>query len=233
MQATYNRDGALIVPQFVGFLLGSRTIVTTTGTSTYTRPSGVRALFVQCVGGGSGGNGAVNAAGGQLAVGPGGGSGAYAWIFLPVPTNPTGFTCIVNAGGAGVSGGNTSFALPNGIVVCQATGGTSGGAIASGTAETYSAGGPGGTIGLCIGDDAIAGNAGGPAHRVSGSVGESGCGGSGPLGGGSVAGNVAQGVGSAGGKYGGGGSGGLSINAGGAAAGGHGAQGVIVLWEFY
>ncbi len=234
MQSVFGPTGLMKTAIPPGYALGSRTVITATGTTIYTPPSGCRVLLVECIGGGGGGGSVANASASQMTIGSGGGSGGYAATVIGVSQSPAGLTTIVSAGG--ISGGNgsvTSFGAIGGgaIVLCSAAAGATGGNIATGTSEVFQVGGGSGG-GNSIGDVVILPTVGMPGHRVSGTVGISGAGGSTKYGAGGNA-RTTQGVGNAGGKFGGGGGGGLSVNAGGAAAGGHGGQGVVTVWEFY
>lgn len=227
-----DRAGAIIQAQNMGFLLGSRTIVTSTGAGTYTPPTGCRAVLFECIGGGAGGFNTVNATAGQLIAAGGGASGAYSQTFMPVAANWT-FAITVGSGGStsGSAGGVTSVTNNvNSLVVCSATGGTAGTTITSGSTEVFGTTG-GSTTGSNAGDLTFTFNPARVGHRVSGSVGISGRGGF--LFAGRCQANIAQGNGSPGGKYGAGGSGGVSINAGGTTTGGAGGQGILIVWEFY
>ena len=232
MQAVFTGFGVPIRGVFPpGYLLGSRTKITATGTSTYTTPQGCRLLLVECIGGGGGGGSAGNAPAGQIQAGAGGVSGSYSATSIPTASGKT-FTAVVNAGGAGNNnGGVTTFTGTGGMVWCSAQGGSAGGVTGFGSTEVYANNGVN-AQGVSVGDIATGVNASGVAHRVSGTVAISGRGANGPFGGGALP-IKAQGNGVAGGNYGAGGSGSMSVNAGGAATGGHGAQGVILVSEFY
>lgn len=232
MQTVYSSAGIAVTSLAgSGYRLSSRSIITSTGTSTYTPPSGVAVIIVECVGGGSGGRNATGNAG-QIALGGGGGGGGYSSDVIWVRPGHV-FTAVVNVGGtADNAGGATSFSSVNPTVtLVAAAGGTTGSALVTGSTETIVTGGLGGALGSAVGAVQVQGNSGLSAHRVSGTIGCSGAGGAGPWGGGPPA-RITQGNGAAGGNYGAGGSGAFSINAGGATTGGHGGQGVIIVWEF-
>lgn len=232
MQQVYGTFGPPIQPFAAGYLLLSRTIITSTGTSTYTTPENARLLFVECIGGGGGGATTANAGAGACAYGSGGCAGGYAASVVNAYPGQT-FTVVVNAGGVANGNGNITTFSTKGVSACtlvSATGGNVGTAIASGTTESFT--GPGSSpVGSSTGDMATTIGIAALAHRVSGTVAYASGGQQGTRGGASN-GRITQGTGAAGGKYGAGGAGGLSFNAGGAGTGGHGGQGVIVVWEF-
>ncbi len=175
--------------------------VTTTGTSTWTRPAGVSKIQVIVVGGG--GNGG---SGSTYQCGAGGGGGGSAMKILDVSSIPT-TTITVGAATATSSFGS----------YVSATGGTTGGLGA------YASGGSGG-VGSG-GDINITGNGGGGCVLISGPYYLNGVGGSSILGGGAPAGVTAgSSAGNAGGNYGGGGSGGA------VATGGAGAPGIVIVY---
>lgn len=232
MQGLYNRAGILLVTQNLGFAFGSRTVVTATGSSVYTPPTGCRAVLFECFGGGAGGFNTVSATAGQLIAAGGGASGSYSQTFYMVNPGRT-FTVSVGVGGS-TSGGNGGITNVidnrNGAVVCLAAGGTTGTTITSGTAEAFGTTG-GATVGTPVGDVSFSFSPAMVGHRVSGTVGMSGRGGF--IAYGRPQATIAQGNGTGGGHYGAGGGGGVSINAGGTTTGGAGGQGILIVWEFY
>lgn len=210
-----------------GFMLGSRTVITTTGAGTYTVPTKCRLIVVECIGGGSGGAATANSASAQMALGSGGSSGTYSAVTKTV-TSGQQFAVNVSAGGASNANGSaTTFGS-----ICSGEGGSLGTSITTGTSEVFTVGSFA-AQGSNIGDFSSSIAVSDAAHRVSGSVGMSGAGAQGPMCSGKPLATIAQGNGAAGGKFGAGGSGGLSVNAGGSTTGGHGGQGVIIVWEFY
>lgn len=80
-------------------------VITTTGTSTFTVPSGVQKLYVRVVG--AGGGGGASAA--STAIGGGACGGAYAEGFVDVSAT-TSITVFVGTGGTGGTAGNTGNA---------------------------------------------------------------------------------------------------------------------------
>ena len=231
MQWVYDENGVAIRPTFQGYLLSSRTVLSTAGTTTYTPPVGCRLLLVEAIGGGGNGGAAANSSAAQITVGAGGGGGAYSCGVVSPNMSPVGFTAVVAAGGTNTS----SFATKRGMVdvtLISALGGAGGGNVSTGTSEIFLAGANGGG-GISTGDEVFIGQQGGVAHRVSGTVALSGYGGAAPKYSANVNGVISNSVGTPGLLYGGGGSGGMSINAGGAKGGGAGSKGLLVIWEFY
>lgn len=175
-----------------------------TSSSTWTKPTGLKAIKVTVVGGG--GNGGTNPGSGSASTGGAGGGAAIRLYPAPSLPGPQPYT----VGGAAAT---SSFgAAP--ITVISATGGGNGA-----TGGTNAIGGVGSSGQLnCQGSS--------PAG-VNGSVGGGG-GGSSILGGGGRGSNPVNAT-SAGGAYGGGGGGG-SISS---PAGSAGAAGVVIVEEFY
>lgn len=180
-------------------------VITTTGTSTFSVPSGVTKVNVKLVGAGGGGN----SGSGANVGGGGGGGGGYSEEMVDVSGTSTIQVYIGVGGGANENGGPTKFGT-NGFYL-SATGGSFG--------TTGAAGGNGG-VGS-NGDLNIQGQGGGGAtSATSGSNG--GPGGNSMLGGGGA--GVADGTGKNGGNYGGGASGAAN-----GVVAGTGAQGVIIV----
>lgn len=230
MQTLIDKAGAKILPAMAGYLLGSRTVLTTAGAGTYTTPAACRLLVVECIGGGgAGGASSGNSTAGQIKFGSGGCGGGYAVTVVPTVGGRT-FSYVVGAGGS-ISVGLASTFSSN-LVICSAVGGAAGGASASAATELFLGVGASVGAGSQVGDVSTGPSVGGIGHRVSGTVGMSGPGGLGPHGGSALP-AIAQGNGNPGGKYGGGGSGAMSINAGGSVTGGAGADGAIIVSEYY
>lgn len=113
----------------------STTIFSTIGTSTYSKPSGLRQLVVEMCGAGGGGF-TANDGGGADAVGTGGGAGGYLKKFFAASAVPDSVSIFVGTGGATDSaGGQTKF---GGVAT------TSGGSAGSET-TAQAQGGAGGT----------------------------------------------------------------------------------------
>jgi len=232
MQQIYNADGTPVAGRPAGYAYTSQQVILQ-GTTSYTYPSGTRALLVMALGaGGAGGGGATAAV--SAAGGGGGGSGCYVESFLTtLPASPV--TVSVGAGGtAGTAGnnpGNNGNDTTFNTTTVVAKGGVGGAGMAATTTPLFALGGVGGAAASCTGDLAFDGNAGGDAYCPSGTVGSSGYGAAGPFGGQALQ-RIAQNTGVTGGRYGCGGSGGLTLNGGAATAGGAGGNGVLVIWEF-
>lgn len=212
----------------LGILEPTRTIYSS-GSGTYTVPSGCTAILVQMVGGGGGGAGAVGGAT-TASIGGGGASGAYCEKFYGSPS--ASYAYAIGAGGTGgaagenngVNGADTTFGA------LTAPGGEKGFSMAAGTSVAGTAGGGAGIL-ATGGDINSTGADGWTAIRFSAT--STAGGGGGPSyfggGGGRVGGNVAG----LPGYNGGGGSGGnVRSNATGR-AGGDGGNGLIVITEYY
>jgi hypothetical protein len=208
----------------------TKVILLTSGTS-YTRSTGARALFVECVGGGGSGGSALAAAS-NCSAGSGGGGGGYAAVYLS-GTLKSSYSYVIGAGGAGAGntdGTDTTFDSPS---VCTATGGSKGLAGLSSTAAAWSP--SGGVAGSgATGDILLSGEAGQQGNRLSGTQGKGGDGGESPQGFGMGArGHYQQLTGiSAPAGYGGGGAGALSTTAT-SFWGGSGAAGCIRITEYF
>lgn len=210
----------------------------TSGSGTWTKPSGVKSVYVICVGGGGGGGGGKSAAAGTVRCGgTGGGGGAYVARMFAASVLGATESYSVGAGGgggaggtssngsAGTAGGNSTF----GSTKCVAYGG-GGGAL--GAAADRSGAGGGGSAGVGDNGAAAADSTGGIPALTAGAFGISGQGAGGnnagvgasaEYGGGAGGGVTATAVSKNGGSSifaaGGGGSGG-GINAGNSAGGG-------------
>ncbi len=182
-------------------------IASTTGTSTFSVPTGIKKIKVQVVGGGGGGGSGTDEAGG----GGGGGGGGYAREYLDVSSTSTIIYYVGNASEETRFGGGSGVFL-------RATAGSSG--------LQASPGGVGGAGGVGSGGDInIGGQSGGTGGGTAAARGAGGNGGSSVLGGGGT-GAVSTNNGAAGGSgqnYGGGGGGGSETG------GASGAQGVIII----
>jgi hypothetical protein len=198
--------------------------------STFTPTAGVKALYVEVVGGGGGGGGCSRGTGSS--AGSGGGGGGYAAVMVATPAGS--YTATIGQGGAGgastggngVAGGTTSFGT-----VAVATGGGGGTGNAQGTVSgplilaNGASGGAGSTGTLKTG-----GGDGGMAWCFGPSQSQGGEGGSSMFAGTAKA-VLCTATGSAGNVYGGGGGGGaVTVSS---AAGGAGADGVVRVWEIF
>ena len=237
-QIEYSSDGNnySIIPVYSGQQSNNFT-----ANNTWTCPSGVNSVVVECWGaGGAGGGVTANGAGG------GGGGGAAAWNTVSVVAG-TNYTIQVGpnaAGGtgAGAKGVNSFFSLAsNNLVYCLAEGGN------GGTSQANGVGGAGGAIANCVGSNTFKGGNGGPGYNASGNYGGGGGGGAGNNANGT---NASNQVGAAGGNalggtggngvaagsngntglvYGGGGGGAKRRAASGSYSGGNGAAGLVRL----
>jgi hypothetical protein len=217
------------------YLLKTIRYLTSGTAATYDTPDYVRAIYVECVGGGAGGGG-VDGQGAGTGVGGGGGSGG-GYVAKLITSPSASYTYTIGAGGAGgasgvnngSSGSNTTFT--DGTITLNGNGGNGGlGLLGSASNANYqgAAGGDGSG-----GDIVIGGQRAGPRSR--GNFAQY----FGGFGGGSVFG---QGDGGAGGtnaageaavRYGCGGGGGGSDGTSSNYAGGAGFQGVIRITEYY
>ena len=210
--------------------LRSFQIFTSGSSATYTKPSNVTSILVECIGGGGGGGGA---AGGSTAVGNGAGGGAGGYCRLYVASAASTYTYTVGTGGNGGTAGNNNGSNGNATTFSASSmsagggnGGTGQASIGSATAQTVQ-GGAGGTS--SNGNMNVTGGSGYCGLSVLG-IGMSGSGGDSVFGGGGRSLVSGSGAGIAGGNYGGGGSGAAVTTV--SAAGGNGAAGIIVVWEF-
>lgn len=192
-------------------------IASTTPTSTWTKPAGLKYVVIEVIGGGgSGGNEAFT-----TAASAGGGAGGYCKRTLPAASLGSTETVTVGAGGAaqassgatGNTGNTSSFGS-----WCSSTGGTGGGGS---TSSNNRAGGSGGTG--SGGDLNVPGNAGEGGSGTAAASAVPGIGGGSFFGGG-AGGNAGNG------SNGGGGSG---IGAGSTGAGGAGGTGMVIINDYY
>jgi len=199
-------------------------VVFTTGTSTWTIPTGITKIKVTVVGAGGGGGG-VSAVASAAGAGGGGGGMSVSYYTGLTPGNTlsysvgTGGTAGTTAGGAGGAGGNTTVSANTEIITTLQANGGSGGNGA--TTNTITVGGAGASAGSGPANAILmAGYLGGTAD---GGRQKAGNGANGPLGGGGGQGKVSTtGAGSAATNYGAGGGGalGATANTGGAGSGG-------------
>lgn len=210
------------------------TTVTFTSTQTWSKPSGVTSLTVECWGGGGAGGSAVNSG----SRGGGGAGGAYAKkVLTGLPSAATDYTVTVGATqSTSGSTGNPSWFSTAGTVYAQggpggsnATGGSVGsgsnGTSASSIGDTVYRGGNGGT-GASPGNSGAGGGGAGSTGNGGDASGTTRGTGTSQNGGDGAGGNTSGSGGSAGSNYGGGGSGGAANNNT-SRAGGAGAQGFV------
>ncbi|HHT9129271.1 MAG TPA: glycine-rich domain-containing protein [Candidatus Brocadiaceae bacterium] len=208
--------------------------VFTSGTAaTYTRPAGITAILVECIGGGAGGGGSA-ATVAQAACAGGGGSGGYARKYYSSAAASYTYTVGATANGGtagnnpGTAGNNTTF-----DTITATGGGAGGGGVATANLGPFGAAGGGGLP--TGGDINMQGGAGALGLYFGVATGAGGKGGDSVFGGGAagIASSAASVAGAnAGTNTGGGGSGAASSGTVAAAAGGNGAAGLIVVWEF-
>ncbi len=212
---------------------GTNVQVLSSGSGTFTPPSGWQTLKVTVIGGGGQGGGAGSSAASSAAAGGGGGGGtALKWINVSSNSGQT-FAYIVGDGGNGSIGSTTGAIGTSSVFGTVLAFGGSGGTF-SATGTTPGIGGNGGVGGSSLnGDVGIKG--GGGTYGLIVSATSAVCG----VGGGSVYGhnqpptiNTSAG-GNTGQIYGGGGGGGIQVNNGGVQLGGFGAPGVIVVETFF
>jgi hypothetical protein len=236
-------------PAVIASFTASKLLFAVTGNGTWTAPTGVTSLQVECWGAGAGGGGG----GTSSATGAGGGgAGAYSSVTVPVTAGTTYNYTVGTAGTAGTGGlsptaggnggdtyfGNSSAGSPTGAT-CLAKGGTggpvsnssgtvgggAGGQSSSGTGTALASGGSGGGNNGAAGGGGGGGAAGpgGNGNTGGNNAGGGGVGASGnPNTGTGGAGGAATAAGTIGSTYGGAGGGG-----GNGAAGGAGTQGVV------
>ena len=197
-----------------------RVVITTTGTTTFARPSGVNKVWVEVIGGGGKGGGA-SVGGSTAAAGGAAGAGGYAQEIVDLSATSSVQVYVAPAVTSG-NGDRTTFGTI-GFQFLSASGGT------AGTDE-----GAGGLGGIGTGGDInMRGGSGQEGHAESsvrqwpGTVGGSSFYGSGGKGGECFGSGVSS-AGGAGNNYGGGGGGGCADNST-SASGGDGAQGIIII----
>ena len=220
----------------------------------YSVPSGVTSISVECWGGGGGGGGAKSSSGGDASAG-GGGGGAYS---ITTVTVTPGQNIVVAVGGGGAAGASNGGSGGNGVsstlsynsaIVAQAVGGTGGTGSTSGSkaggaggltgSGTVHRGGSGGSGYVGGSFDFGGGGGGGGGSTAVGGNGTTSTGspvapapgGPGGANGGGTGGNGYQGLGgngSAGSTFGGGGGGAAGYN-GASGSGGAGATGQVLI----
>lgn len=212
---------------------GLRSVQVFTSSGTWTKPSGIDLIVVECIGAGGGGGG-CNSATSQVATGAGGGAGGYGYSLIDVSAISS-ETVTIGAGGAGgaagtnvgSTGGTSSFGAH---ISCA--GGAGGNSAAASANDRVASGGLGGVASLAdinvtgnSGDDGVA-----PLGGVTGGHGANSKFGAGGLGDARNA--TGSGVGSPGLGNGSGGGGAASINTTTDRAGGAGTDGIVIVYEY-
>jgi hypothetical protein len=120
----------------------------TSGSGIYTTPAGVKALYVELIGGGGGGGGAKGNGAGTAAAASGGGGGGYCAKLITSPAAT--YAYAVGAGGAGgvgsaaaSAGGDSTFS--GGAVSLSAGGGSAGESVNATASAQVSLSAAGGT----------------------------------------------------------------------------------------
>lgn len=212
----------------------SKVIHLFTGTTTYTPSQGVRAMYVEAVGGGGGSGGVATAATNSGAAG-GGGSGAYSTVYtttvkatyiVAIGVGGTAGTAGANTGGVG---GDTTF---DSASICTAKGGLGGLGDTVAVIHVGGAGGAGGPAASGVGDVKTDGDSGDAGLALAAAQAIGGNGGRSRFGGGGPGRKNATGAGLVGGNYGGGAGGAAIISGGASQAGAAGAPGILRIWEF-
>jgi hypothetical protein len=208
-------------------------VFTTSGTGTWTKPSGCKSIKVTVVGGGGGGGSARGQDSSCNVAAGGGGAGGASIKYIDV-TSVSSATVTRGAGGSagtgggsGGAGGTSSFGS-----YCSATGGNGG----QGISTTGNQCGYGGSTGVgASGDINIEGGNGHHAQLVAGGLPVSGAGGVSLFGGGGKRLYRTSTGGTAGdaGTLGGGGSGSATRDQGSSQNGGVGGAGIVVVEEYY
>jgi hypothetical protein len=207
-----------------------------TGSGTWNKPAGLKAVMVRLVGGGGSGGGCAATTGVQASEGAGGGGGGYSEKVILADDLGATETVTIGAGGAasaaggaGNAGGTTSFGAH-----LQATGGAGGSAGVATGASSMAIGGVGGAG--SSGDLNISGERGGPSlvsFMTNLSVHRRGSGGGSQLGATTIINSSAATSGVAGQTYGGGSTGAINGASQSARASLAGAPGVVIVDEFF
>jgi hypothetical protein len=189
-------------------------VFSSTGTTTFSVPTGVKKVEVEVQGPGGGGGGND---------GGGGGGGGYALKVVDVSATTSVQVYVGPGGAAGTTGGN-------GAMGTWSTFGTNGFYLSAsgGTGGTGSVG-SGGAGGVGSGGDVNSSGSGGGTGAAATSLGIGGTGGASHYGGGGIGSFKSSGTqtGGAGSNYGGGGGGGVAVS--GNSDGGAGAQGIVIV----
>jgi hypothetical protein len=145
--------------------LGAPVIQYITSSGTWTKPAGLKAAYVECVGGGGGSGGAASGTG-QAESGPGGGGAYSAKMYLAGDLSATESVTIGAGGNAGTTAGTAGTNGGSTVFKGQTAGPGLGGAAAPTRAATMSAnGGAGGTA--TGGDINLSGEGGGIGRVIT------------------------------------------------------------------
>jgi hypothetical protein len=203
----------------------------TSGSATWTKPTGLHHILIKGTGGGGSGGGVAATGAGEVAASTGGGAAGYFEKIIYAADLGSTETVTIGAGAAAPSAGNNAGNTGNTTSFgthCSATGGGPGVGGANTTGSTFNVGGDGGTA--TGGNLNIPGQSGGSRSIVDGQRSLGGAGGSNPLGSGGKTGLSVNGQGGQG--YGSGGGGVISVQNQSARSGGDGAIGEIVVYEY-
>ncbi|VWB06910.1 hypothetical protein BLA6863_00140 [Burkholderia lata] len=219
---------SLPLGQAVGRLLNIQ-IFSVVGSSTYTPHAGATAVYVRVQGGGGSGGGCAATGSGQIFVGSGGTAGAYAesWI----TSGFSGVTVTVGAGGAAVSGFNSSNGGTSSFGSLVSAPGGAGGTGAGPTAPPWATGAASSSIATGGSIFNASGQSGQPSVGYSATFALPGSGGPSAFGaGGGTSASGANGAGAASRGAGGGGS--AQTQSAGALSGGAGGSGLVLVYEY-
>lgn len=214
--------------------LGTPTITRITASGTWTKPAGLKAAFVECVGGGGGAGGLSNGSTNQGETGPGGGGSWSGKWYLAGDLSATESVTIGAGGNGGTTAGTNGTAGGSTLFKGQTAGPGAGGTGYSTTPRAAAIVVPGGAGGVATGGDMnLTGEPGGLGRTITGLVLLQSRGGSSPKGygfGGVI--NNVSGTGNTGTGYGAGG-GACWHGAGTAAAGAPGTQGIVIITCYF
>lgn len=224
-------------PLTYGYLYIGQLFYDTAGSFTFTKADypGLKAIIVECVGGGGAGGGTGATSSDQNAAGAGGSGGSYARSFILVSDLDTTEEVTVGAGGDGVTGatgGNGSDSIFDTISGEVRAAGGIGGAFSPANTRPYGLNATGGApanTNWSTGDLCIQGQAGGRGTIASTINARGGPGGGTFYAPRAIASNANTQTGRTGSLYGGGGSGGNAAASQAEQSGGVGAHGIVIV----